>query len=107
MSQQAFLREFDADAFACFLGAGMADTAEYTAPAGGAAIPCEVLVDRDVRDYGEDASPVATSYTLVTFQRDQVTPERGGTVVVDSESFTLDAEVRKDESISRWVVTRV
>lgn len=107
MSQKAFLQQFDADAFACFLGAGMADTADYTAPTGGASLACEVLVDRNVRDFGEDASPVAASYTLVTFQRAQVSPARGGTVVVEGESFMLDAEVRSDESVSRWVVTRV
>lgn len=107
MSQQAFLRDFDANAFGNFLAAGIADVATYTAPSGGAALACDVLVDRNVRDFGEDASLVAAAYTLVTFQRAQVTPARGGTVVVEGESFTLDAEVRSDESISRWVVTRV
>lgn len=107
MSQKDFLRQFDAAAFACFLGAGMADTGEYTAPTGGPSIACEVLVDRNVRDFGDDASPVSASYTLVTFQRAQVAPARGGTVVVEGESFMLDAEVRCDESVSRWVVTRV
>ena len=107
MSQAKFLEDFDAAAFGDFLAAGLADVATYTAPSGGAAIPCDVLVDRNVRDFGEDASPVATSFTLVSFQRAQVTPARGGTVVVEGEPFMLDAEVRNDESISRWVVTRV
>jgi hypothetical protein len=107
MSQQAFLRDFDNAAFATFLAAGLADVATYTTADGLTTTACDVLVDRNVRDFGEDASPVAAAYTLVTFQRAQVTPARGGTVVVEGESFTLDAEVRSDESITRWVVTRV
>jgi hypothetical protein len=107
MSQKEFLRDFDAGAFASFIDAGMADAAMYTTADSLSTTACDVLVDRNVRDYGDDAAPVGTLYTLVTFQRAQVSPSRGGTVAVEGESFMLDAEVRSDESISRWVVTRV
>jgi len=109
MSQRAFLQDFDATAFEAFLGAGLADDALYTPP-GGAAAACQVLVDRDVREYGEGATTVGTSYTLVTFRRSQVDPQRGARVVVDptgaANAFLLDAEVKRDESMSRWVVMR-
>jgi len=110
MSQRVFLRDFDATAFEAFLGAGLADEALYTPPGANAAVACQVLVDRDVRDYGNDAAAVGTSYTVVTFRRSQVDPQRGARVVVDptgaANAFTLDAEVKRDESMSRWVVTR-
>lgn len=110
MSQKAFLRELDGELVGAFMAAGMADEALYTPAGGGAAVACEVLVDRDVRDYGDDVAPVGTSYTLIAFQRSQVEPQRGATVVVDpdgdAEVFTLDAETKRDESMARWVVTR-
>lgn len=107
MSQTSFLRDFDALAFGAFMATGMADAAMYTAPAGGAAVACQVLVDRDVRNYGDDLAPVATSYTLVSFQRSQVQPSLRGVVLIEGESFELAQEVLRDESVSRWVVTRV
>jgi hypothetical protein len=111
MSQRAFLQDFDTTAFEAFLSAGLADEALYTPPGGAAAVACQVLVDRNLRDYGEGATTVGTAYTLVTFHRSQVDPQRGARVVVDpagaANAFLLDAEVKRDESMSRWVVTRV
>lgn len=104
MSQTQFLREFDAQAINAFLDAGIADAAMYQPNALAPAVACNVLVDRNVRDFGDDAAPVATSYTLITFQRAQVQPVRGGLVTLGAEVFVLDAEVRQDESSSRWVV---
>jgi hypothetical protein len=110
VSQKVFLRELDRVLIDTFWAVGMADDAVYTEPGGGFARPCQVLVDHDVRDYGEEAAQVGTAYTLITFQRSQVTPRRGGSVVVgaigDTQRFILDAEVKRDESMSRWVVTR-
>jgi len=110
MSQKVFLQQFDSLLIDAFWDVGMADDAVYTAPEGGFARSCQVLVDRDVRDYGQEAAQVGTAYTLITFQRSQVTPHRGGSVVVgpigDTQRFTLDAEVKRDESMSRWVVSR-
>lgn len=103
MSQNDFLREFDADAFATFLGAGMGDSATYTAPAG-APVACTVLVDRDVEDYGEDDAPVSLRRTRITFQRAEVEPVGMGQVVIGAETFTLAKRARYDESISAWWV---
>ncbi|MEO6518828.1 MAG: hypothetical protein ABIO17_07545 [Pseudoxanthomonas sp.] len=104
MSQKDFLRDFDAAAVACFHSAGIADTATYRATVADLPVACVVLVDRNVRDYGDDLAPVAVPKTLVLFQLAQVSPKRGGLVLVHGEEFALDAEVRRDESVSQWVV---
>ncbi|MCF8809672.1 hypothetical protein KIP31_10115 [Xanthomonas campestris pv. campestris] len=103
MSQKDFLRHFDAAAFAVFRGAGLADSATYTAPGGGQ-VPCTITIDRDVADFGDDEAPVSAPQTLVTFQRSEVEPARMGRVALTGEVFVLDRRVRQDESISQWVV---
>lgn len=104
MSQRDFLQSFDAYAFGAFFDAGMADAATYTPLEGGAGVACRVLVDRGVRDFGDDFAPVSTFRVLVTFQLAQVTPSEGGTVAIGTETFTLVQRVRADESISQWGV---
>lgn len=110
MSQKEFLQEFDDFAFEEFLDAGLADSAMYypKPPAGGGPapepVPCTVLVDRNVEDFGDDAAPVSALRTRVTFQRAQVEPDGGARVVVDGEAFTLAGRARQDESISAWWV---
>lgn len=108
MSQRDFLQAFDTAAFAAFADAGLADAASYVAPGadGSAAVACQVLVDRDVRDFADDLAPVSTGYTRITFQLAEVQPERGGVVTVDGEGFTLERRISQDESASRWVVIR-
>jgi len=106
MSQRDFLRAFDASAFAAFRDAGVADDALYMPPGGGAAVPCVVLVDRGLREFGDDGASVATRYVRIEFQLAEVQPTRGGKVIVDGETFVLDADEDKDESASRWVVVR-
>jgi len=106
VSQRAFLEQFDALAFGIFQAAGLADAAQYWAPSASAGVPCTVLVDRGVRDFGTDEAPVATAYTRITFQLPQVQPERGGRVVVEGETFVLDSLISADETASRWVAAR-
>lgn len=104
MSQKDFLREFDAAAIGAFLDGGMADDATYTPPGGGAGVPCQVLVDRDVEDFGEDDAPVSLRRTRIAFQRAEVEPVAMGQVVVGAETFTLAKRTRYDESLSAWWV---
>lgn len=106
MSQKAFLRDLDASIVGSLRDAGMADTGTYTPPGGGAAIPdVDCLVDRNVAFFGEDQATVAGYRDVVTLFLDQVpAPARGGTVVVDGDTFTLDALDEQDASKSRWVV---
>lgn len=106
MSQTDFLREFDSLAVGTFKAIGIADAAVYRAPGSAVDVPCDVTVDRDVRDFGEDLSPVSAAYTVLRFQRGQVEPERGAlvTLTATSEAFNLDRRIRQDESASEWVV---
>ncbi len=106
MSQLETLRAMDADIVGALRDAGMADIATYTPPGGGAAVAgVDALVDRAVAFYGTDGATVAGYRNVVTLFKDQVAdPQRGGTVTIDSEVFTLDDLDAHDESMSRWVV---
>lgn len=107
MSQEDFLREFDAAAFAAFRDAGIADEPTYQASGAASAEPCGVvLIDRAMRDFADDLAPVGTSYVRVTLQLAQVAPERGGRLTVGGETYVLDSELERDSSVSRWVVVR-
>lgn len=113
MNQRAFLQAFDAAAFGAFAAAGIADAAEYLAPAAApdaVPVPCTVLVDRDVADYGDEVAPVSVFRTRITFQLIEVVPDEGGVVsLLDgaglvAESFALAQRTRHDEGISAWWV---
>lgn len=107
MSQSAFLRDFDAAAFTALADCGLADAATYRATPSAAPVDCTVLVDRDVRDFGDDVAPVSTAYTRVIFQRGQVQPARGGIVSIEGVDYVLADRISEDESASRWVVQEV
>lgn len=130
MSQAAFLRSFDAQAFAGFLASGLADAARYLSPAALEAIaghdpdapdapplpepqPCTVLVDRAVADFGDDGAPVSVERIRVTFLGAEVAPERLGRVTLlddagnAAETFELAQRVSADESAHAWWVKEV
>lgn len=107
MSQRATLQALDADMFAAFADAGMADSATYQAPDGVAVVPCTALLDQPeiVRD-GTDGPTLGTR-TEITLQRSEVgNPQRRGRVVIDGTVYLMDNPVHEDASISRWTVTR-
>lgn len=108
MSQDAFLRHFDAAAFGAFFSAGLADSAAYLPPnaaPGATPTACTVLVDRNVVDFDAEAvGSVNLRRTRVTFQRAEVTPTDGGKVTVGGETFTLVQREREDSSASAWWV---
>ncbi len=108
MSQDAFLRQFDAAAFGMFFAAGMADSAGYLPPnaaPGATPTACTVLVDRSVVDFDAEAvGSVNLRRTRVTFQRGAVTPIEGGKVKIGGETFTLVQREREDGSASAWWV---
>lgn len=107
MSQAEFLRQFDLDAMAGFLDAGLADTVLYTG-ADGVARPCTALIDRDVQtqgEYGQTLSP----RTEITLQHREVTPVRGAVIGIDAitaESWILVDCLSDDGSLSRWTARR-
>lgn len=107
MSQAAYLRDFDAMAFAALADCGLADAAIYRATITATPVDCTVLVDREVRDFGDDVAPVSTAYTRVIFQRIQVQPVRGGIVAIEGVDYELADRIGEDEAASRWVVQEV
>lgn len=106
MSQKDFLRQFDQSAIGSFMAAGMADSATYTPKTGGVVVPCDVMVDRGVQQWGDDPMPVAAGDVTVSFQRTQVVPEKGGAIVVDGDTYRLTDKLFDDGSLIRWAVTR-
>lgn len=98
MTQQATLRALDAEIMTAMKAAGLADAAMY------GVTPCQVYVDRAAAFFG-DAGEVAGTRMTVAFLLAEVTPARGGTVIIDSASYTLTEKVAQDESLATWVVT--
>ncbi len=106
MSQSAALRALDASLVDAFAGAGLADAATYTAPAG-LPVPCRVLVDDEAQFFGDGAGEVAGHRTLLSlFLAEVSTPVRGAVVVADGQTYTLASLETRDQSLERWVVTR-
>lgn len=110
MNQRDWMQQFDAAAFAAFLDTGLADRARYYAPSTTAGIDCTVLVDRDVRDYGDDLAPVSTSYVRISLRRDEVDADKLARVALldaagtEVEWFRLAAALAEtDESLTHWV----
>lgn len=108
MSQDAFLRAFDAHAFAAFFSAGLADAASYLPPESAplaTPVPCTVLVDRDVVDFDAEAvGSTSLRRTRVTFQLRDVSPAEGGQVTIGANTYTLVQRERDDGSLSAWWV---
>ena len=107
MSQKAALAALDTSIHAAFAGAGLADSGLYTAPGGETAVACRVYVDRDVQLRGEFGQIVGKR-TEVAYLRADVTPVRGGTLVVDGDTFVNVEPIEgSDGSIDRWLVRHV
>lgn len=103
MSQQAFLRDLDAQLMGAFHAAGMADSATYTPPAG-APVACRVYVDRNPATLDQMGVEIAGNRIVVGILRAEVNrPDVGGTLVIGSETFVLEARIHHDESLTRWV----
>jgi len=103
MGQVDHLRAFDSTALDAMLLAGLADDAIYT-PAIGDPIATRVLVDRAVQtigDYGQVSGP----HNSVTFLVAEVSPKKGETVTVGTETFTLESKQSEDEARAVWTVS--
>lgn len=111
MSETAFIRAHDAKFFAAWATRVGGLSATYTPPAG-AAIACAVLIDHNVEQFadGDDAAPVSSVGTTVTFRLEQlapVVPAVGGTVAVDSITYVLAQRLAgSDRSLAVWAVRR-
>lgn len=105
MSQAAFLRDLDNQLMGAFHAAGLADDATYTAPSGGAAVPCRVYVDRDPATLELNGVDVAGNRVMVGILRAEIDrPDIGGVLVIEGDNFVLESRIRNDESLTRWVV---
>lgn len=107
MSQRAFLAEMDAGLHASFAAAGMADLAAYTSPDGGAAVPCQVYVDRDSEMIGGLRQFVAGRVEVAYVRTAGFRPASKGRVLVDGELYLNSKLISDDGSLSRWLVIRV
>lgn len=103
----AFVAQFDQDAHAAFVAAGIADVAVYATPAGAAGGWRRVLVDDARQMFGADGYVTAPRTTVGVLLANGAV-EAGGTLTVDGATFTLqriDESDRADGSIQWWVVT--
>ena len=108
MSQTDRLRALDARIHGAMLRDGLAGEGTYTAPAG-SPVPVRCFVNRGLAEAGEYAPTFGARITVDLFRADVATPEVGGVVDVDGEQFRLTTPdtTLSDESLTRWVVTRV
>lgn len=106
--------EMDALIFGAMAAAGLNDPGWYVPPGqpASAAVRCDVMIDRDVEIYGDERTEVAARVVTATFQRGQVDPKRGGTIVLgldplspSAERFAVKDQLSLDESQSVWMVT--
>ncbi len=105
MSQEQFLREFDALACAAFRGTGLADSASFDS-GDAVPVPCTVLVDLDLARVGIIAS-VSSGRALISLFRAEVKPRRGAVVTIDGTGarWVLEKPFDADESRERWEAT--
>lgn len=107
MSQKAFMAAFDGLAHGAFADAGIADLGVYTPP-GVDPVPVpnvRVFVDRAVQQIGEFGN-ISAGRTEVRYLLSDVSPEAGGKLLVDGDTFINTAEIDNDGSLSRWQVRR-
>lgn len=104
MSQQSTLRDLDSTIMSAMKTAGFADVATYTAPSGGAALPCNVYVDRNAQFFGEQGDVAGSRITITLLLAEIPTQLRRASIVIGSETFNLDEIAERDESKIVWVV---
>lgn len=106
MSQREFLAGLDASLHASFAAAGMADSGAYTSPDGGAAVPCQVYVDRDCETIGGLKQFVAGRVEITYVRPYGFRPAQKGQVLVDGDAYVNAELISDDGSLSRWRVRR-
>jgi hypothetical protein len=107
MSQRAFLQQIDADIHAALAEAGMADTGTYTAPGElSEPVPARCYVNKSGQSAGEYAPTFGARITIDILREDVPAPQVGATVIVDGDTFVLEAPVveRRDDGLTGWVV---
>ena len=109
MTQLDTLKQMDADLHAAFADAGLCDVGDYTpivdGVAGGVLAGVRVYVERDVQQIGEFGQIIAPR-TQIAYLLADVTPTKGGRIVVDGQAWINTDNVGDDGSLSRWIVRR-
>lgn len=104
MSEAAFRRDFDAAFVQAWGGVAGDVTGTYTSPSGTVTDGVHVLVDPAVDYFGDDEGQLSYEKALVSLFLAEVSPETGGTVLVDGQTYTLVKRTERcDESRSQWV----
>lgn len=106
MSQREFLAGLDASLHASFAAAGMADAGAYTPPDGGAAVQCQVYVDRNCETIGGLKQFVADRVEITYVRTADFRPVQKGRILVDGDSYINAEPISDDGSMSRWLVRR-
>ncbi|KRG54108.1 head-tail joining protein [Stenotrophomonas nitritireducens] len=107
MNQKAFLQRFDALAFGALRNAGVADAASYTAKGGIQSVPCTVMLDEGVQQFGDDdLAPVATLSSRIRLQLAEVKPGGGAVVriIATGKQWVLVKKLAGDASSELWEV---
>ena len=99
-----WLNEFAGLAADLFLAVGIADEASFVAHAGATAVPCRVMVDRDVEAFGFDSRVAARMVVISALVAEVGSPRRGAAFVIGSERFVVDAVLDADEGMVRMQV---
>jgi len=110
MNQTEFMQSFFADTLASFAHAGLADAVTFRPKSGTPQISCIAMIDRDVRDFGDDMAPLGYPRVLVTLPRSDIPhPVTGDTVSLPTsgESWLLEHRIGLDEVMTQWVVRDV
>jgi len=107
MNQTEFMQAFFADTLAAFAIAGLADAVTFHPKSGAPPVECIAMIDRDVRDVGDDTAPLGYPRVLVTLPRSDVPAAAAGDTVslpATGESWLLEQRIGQDEVMSQWVV---
>lgn len=101
MNQRRFIQDLDARINAALFGAGMGDTATYTAP-GYSGRPVRVYVDHGITRLGMYGAAADATCTVTLFRADIPEPAAGAVVQLGADSYTLRLLLDQDESVSVW-----
>jgi len=107
MNQTGFMQAYFAESLAAFARAGLADVISYQPKSGAAPVGCIAMIDRDVRDFGDDSAPLGYPHVVITLARaDAPKPVTGDAVSLPAtgETWKLEHRIGGDEVMTQWLV---
>jgi len=109
MNQNEFMQAYFTGALDAFARVGLADAATFK-PRNGTEITCTVMIDRDVREFADNPTPLGYPRVLVTLPRSDIPAAAVGDTVslpATGESWLLEQRIGQDEVMSQWVMRDV